>query len=681
VALFLAALITLTGCPTSVDDSDSGTLYAHRIYGRNVDPYTAQQAIDNAVAAGEPIVLEDGLSISPAGHLNFKGARLLINGAVQFNGGVMSVVGASVTWADGSSLDLSPGVGNGGTGAYIYPGDVPPPVAQDALVEYEESLYQIMATATHAAVSRFTLGPIRDNDYSTGTGIPAKVSDRELTTLYVLDELIMPYDSTTPDITLTALGAVDVTGALSTGVVVVGSPTLSLGTCSTLTSSKGGITIPVQLTNGITTIPNIKVEEGRDFTIVQSGGVGNLVIDGKLTGRGTLVAQGAITNIAVNRGGDGSITFSGNVTPRKVEITSSGTVTFNGTVGPLNVESSIAGDVVFMDDVTAAAALTLNGNVTLVSNAAGASVLSVTDGPLTLGAGKTISTAITPRPAGSVATLAPMLKAVGTVVLTPVGGAAVLTPADPPTKSDEATVNAAKDIGLSGALEITRGTLQVEPGATLDINGVTLTTGITPARVGYLAVADGGTLAFWGGTLDIGDTTINMGGAAASAMLTAVGGTVTLGNDKIAGSVPGAKLEPPAKGGTSGSAPAIALNGGGTGRLILEQVDLNLATFGVLAIVNMRDQVILAKQARITLNNTEGGIPTEWGFITLSGGANSSAILNGGFVGLTAPGSTTKQSVWSVAHRGGDAPDAGITATVVGGVRLGKTPAATFTIR
>jgi hypothetical protein len=92
-----------------------------------------------------------------------------------------------------------------------------------------------------------------------------------------------------------------------------------------------------------------------------------------------------------------------------------------------------------------------------------------------------------------------------------------------------------------------------------------------------------------------------------------------------------------------------------TSLLTLEQVDLNLAANGSIAATLTGGRVILREQAKITLNNGEGGIPA-----TLTGGINrtngslttTGFALNGGFVGLTAPAATTNQAVWSVAQQG-----------------------------
>jgi hypothetical protein len=639
--LFLAALITLTGCPTSADDGSSSIVYAHRIYGTDVTPYEAQEAIDNAVAAGEPVVLENGLTIAGPGHLNFKNAQVRINGMVRFNGGgIVSVVDASVTWAPDSSFDL-PG------GAYIHRyGTNVSGVNVDALVEYAESLETIFATAHKAGVRRFKLGPIQNFDYSTSSnGIDARINAVDLEELYVLDELVIDSSATVPGtgLSVTAMGSVDVTGT-PPNAVVVGGGTLPLGTCSTLTTSKGGVVVPVPGTP--TRIPNIKVDEGKDYSIQQAA-VGTLTIEGKLTGAGTLDVLGAVEDITI-RGGNGSIRFPGAANPGVIDIASTGKVTFNNLIA-LTGASTIAGDVVFRGNVTTAAALELYGNVTLVSPG----ILNLNSlNTLTLGRGKTISVEFTPRNASTV--IAPVLSAgPEDVVLTPDTAAVTLTvPADP-TQNSDAAISAAKRLTLAGQdLTITRGILQVAPGAAFAINAVSVTTNITDTQIGYLAAADGGAIVLVGaGDIDIGDTVI-----ATASTLRAGGGTVTLGNNKIAGSVTGAVLT------AATGAPSFTLDGT-TGLLSLEQTDLNLAANGSVVINDAEGRVILTGQAKIILNNGEGGVPTARSRITNGGNVG---ILSGGVVGLTAPTATTTQAVWSVAHRDAAAADVSIVAAAAG---------------
>jgi hypothetical protein len=672
VALFLAALITLTGCPTATDGSSSTIVYAHRIYGSAVDPYQAQKAIDRAIAAGEPVVLEDGLTIT-TGALNFKNARVLINGDVAFPG-AMSVADATVTWAEVSSLNLDT------TGQYIHRTgtDVSKvffdPTNSNALVDFVERREDITSTAKAVAVRRFKLGPLQDYDYSSGAPFNFVTENtKELETVYVLDELIIPTEGIEPGtLTLTALGTVDVTGVPPTSVIV--GTNIGLGTSSTLTSSKGGIVIPVVGTT--TSIPNIDVQEGKDFAIVQDSTPGELAIVGKLTGKGTLEVLGAVTDIAIG-GGDGNVTFSGAAAPTTITIRSTGKTVFAQAVTTLVAASSISGDVVFKGDVTTDtdAALNFGGDVTLVS---GATVTFTNGNTVTLWPGKTVYARITPTAKGSATTIAPLLTAgPAGVVLTPTA-TAVLTLAAAPAKADETSVNNAKKITLDTEdLEITSGVLQVAPGAVFELDSKALTTSTAATEKGYLALENGGKVAFSDtgttgttGSLVIGQTTIN-----AVSTLQAGGGTVTLGNDKIAGSAAGTTLAAPLKGGTVGIAPLISV--AADENLILEQVDLNLATFGGLEITAGSGRVILTGRARIILNNGEGGaaVPDDYTNITTTDGV----LRLAGAESISVSGSASKYPVWSVAHKGGDAADASIIASSSAAVTLGKTPAAAFT--
>ncbi|MFP3089473.1 hypothetical protein LQZ21_04010 [Treponema sp. TIM-1] len=660
VVLFLAALITLTGCPTSVDDDSSGAAYAHRIYGAAVSPYQAQKAINRAVAAGEPIVLEDGLTISPSGHLNFKGARVRINGLVTFNGGVINVVGAQVEWAETGSLYLGPG-----DGAYIHQkGMNTNGVLRDHLVEYVDRLEDIMATAQAAAVSKFTLGQLADYDYSTDSrGIDARIVAEKLERLYVLDTLTLPIDGTAPSLIITGLGTVDVTGTRPNVTVGGTGANLTLGTCSILTTSQGGVIV---YTPTGTILPNIEVQEGKELKI--QAGAGALTIPGKLTGRGTLEITTAPTAIFIGEG-DGNIKFSTAVntpipspsTDPTLDIRSTGTVTFADSLTIRGGGARIDGNVEFNGNVdTTAAELSLNGNVTLLNHIAASAAnpasgeLAFGTNGLTLAGGKTISVKITP--AGAEPVIAPVLTADSWVELTPAGNV-TLTAADRPTRNNEDGVNAAKKIIVAGNnLEITDGTLQVAPGARFEIDGRTLTTNIDTEYIGYLAVADTGTLSLVDTgsvgipAIGIGDTVIT---SPAASTLKASGGTVILGNNKIQGATAGAKLTAA----TGGQSPSITVDPAsgtpGNKVLILQQVDLNLAGHGSLVITGVgvtANQVSLANLAKITLNNGEGGKTTDRSRI---GNTTVSAILTGDYEGIIPSTATTSQAAWSLAHKGG----------------------------
>jgi hypothetical protein len=654
--LFLAALITLTGCPTTTDDGSSGIVYAHRIYGKNVTPYEAQEAIDRAIAAGEPVVLEDGLTIT-TGHLNFKTAQVRIEGRVAFlAGGVVSVVDAAVTWAEGSFLTLAAAP----AGAYIHRhGADTSKVTVGTPVEFAEGPEDIMATALSAGVRRFKLGPKQNFDYSVDPeGIDARIRAVGLTNIYVLDELIIDGSAILPaaTFTVTAMGAVDITGS-PPETVIVGAARLPLGTCSTLLTSKGGVVVPVP---AVTVIPNIKVDAGKNFTI-QPVAAGAFTIDGKLMGTGTLQVPGVVANIII-RGGDGNIRFLGTSTAEEINIASTGTVTFDNVLNTLTTTPSvIVGDVVFRDDVTivtgTATPLALYGNITLVSSKA----LQLGTGALTLGANKTVSVEFTPK--GAAPVIAPVLiTGPKDVLITPGATDATLTAAADPANT-EAGISGAKRLTLAGAAStITNGTLRVAPEATL-VLGVELTTENDPApapplvgpQIGYLAVADGGTLMLTGaaGSVVTGTGITSITAPTNEVTLKASGGTITLGRNTIEGSVLGAVLTP-VKG-----APLFKVLAA-TSLLTLNRADLNLASYGSISFDIAGGRVILTDRAKITLNSGEDGVPTTLSAINRTTGSLSTTgiSLSGGFVGLT----DTSSKVLSVAQQGADVAEVSIVA-------------------
>jgi hypothetical protein len=316
--------------------------------------------------------------------------------------------------------------------------------------------------------------------------------------------------------------------------------------------------------------------------------------------------------------------------------------------------------VVFNGNVATNAPLTLSGDVLLSGN------LTLTNNTLTLGAGKTISVQFTPTsPRGSSAMTAPVLSAGpedDVVLRSGTGTVLAVTPAP-------ANETAGKRLTLGTAdLTITDGTLQVVEDATFVINGVALTTNITNTQFGYLAMDAGGTINLTGtGSVVIGETEIDE-----ASTLIARGGTVTLGNNKIAGSAVGAVLTLPER---NGGIPEFTLDPDKI--LILEQVDLNLAVNGRLiltaAATDSGTQVVLRKQAKITLNNGEGGIRTTRSNIT--GGGNVGVLSKG--VGYIAPNATTNQTVWSVAQEG--TSEASITASTAGGTVTLSKSATSFT--
>ncbi|MFP3089565.1 hypothetical protein LQZ21_04480 [Treponema sp. TIM-1] len=664
VALFLAALITLTGCPTSADDGSTEIVYGHRIYGQSVSPYQAQEAIDNAIKAREPVVLEHNLIIqgAGAGHppatLNFKDADVRVNGKVTFPNGVINVADARVSWAPGAEIVMD------GNSAFILRDSQKPDaidkVDDGVMVEFVDRVQDIMSKATAAAVREFKLGSTQNYDYSTDSnGVDARITNPNLQTLYVVEKLTVPSGATPLGATLgiTALGTVDFTGTIPTLVLFNDALNgdIVYGTSSTVTSSRSASVVLPDLPDNELFIPNVHIEDGYGITIIGENFVDRFTIEGKLTGPGTLQVSN-LSNITIT-GGDGNITVAG-AGNRKLKISSTGRAVFADNVEiPVGDVSAIYSTAVFRGDLTIGANLDLYGDVILKN---GQDI--VIDGALvTLGAGKTITLQITPDRSTQIIPT-PLFTAVGGDVVLTGGNATFTTSAIP--KNDPEKIEDAKIIELTGSLEITNGTLQVLPEATFSSNA-TLTTKVDGAhnQFGYLAVAEGGTLALGTNSLDIGDPVIT-----APYTFTASGGTINLGNNRITGSAPGTKLAPGR--GSSGSITVA----GATGTLILEEIELDVAAYSSIALSAAGAKVALDKGAKINLIVGENGQPTTWAKIETNAG---SAQLTGAFAALTPDAAAAKQPAWSVAHRGGDLAEVNIVAGPTG-ITFGKSFKASF---
>jgi hypothetical protein len=662
-------------------------VFTHRIYGWDVDPYQAQEAINNAIAAGEAIVLEHNLKIQ-AGHLNFKNATVHVNGTVIFADGVMNMADARVSWAPNAKIELP--------AAYILRDgqkeDATGKVPDGAMVEFVDRVQDIMSTSEAAAVRNFKLGPKQNHDYSQNSnGVDARVTNPNLQHLYVVDKLTVPSEGsplgnagspTGASLEVISLGTLDATGTIPVEVVESG---IVPGTCSTLTSSRG---VTITMPNDPILFPNVRVEEGRGITLLQAN-PNSLTIPGKLTGPGTLTF--GATDITIN-GGDGNFiatgTPGGTVT-RKLAVYSTGRAVF--TTGVVidqdGIGSVIHSNVIFQGNVTAAESLALNGDVTLGQGSLGTGqTITIAQGKtLILGAGKTITVQIEPAKTTQIIS-APLLTAVGGPVELRAedGGITLSTPARP--KDDPEDIAEAKAIIVRGAaaaseLWIDNGTLQVLPDAFLIMNGTNaqntdldLYTNIDGGakRYGYLNVAAGGTL-----NLTASNTvTIGYANNIATAritgpfILTPSGGTVKLGYHRIAGSDPGTKLAPSK--GTTGNITVWTA----TGNLALDQVELDVSTNGSVRLAAPGSRVSLDNGAKIILLPGENGQPTEWSNLKLGGtySTDLGAQLTGDFVGLTPDPALAKQPAWSVAHRGTQLAEVNIirVSTAGGDVILGK---------
>jgi hypothetical protein len=401
----------------------------------------------------------------------------------------------------------------------------------------------------------------------------------------------------------------------------------------------------VAVNNGETVIPNVRVETDRDITIAQQGGAANLVIEGKLTGPGTLTVSA--NDIRVN-GGDGNLTVS-TAGARQLTIYNTGRTTFSDILTVSDPSTITSGTVIFRGNLTVSAGLEIYGDITLRNG----QTITV-NSPVTLGAGKTITLQITPQ--NSTRTIpAPLLSAAGGDVVLTSAGATIFT-TSPIPKDSETAIATAKAITLSGGnLEITDGTLQVAPEATFVIQNRLRTNIDGVARdFGYLAAANGGTVSLSAGAgIDIAN---GLPGAAIAGPFnfTAGNGTVTLGNYRITGSAAGTRARlAPGKGSS-----AITVTGV-TGTLLLEELDLDLTASNGITLVNTGGKVTLDKGAKLILAAGEGQPTT---LRTITSGGND-AGLSGAVEALTSnPALANRQPIVSVAHRGGELRAVDITA-------------------
>jgi hypothetical protein len=488
------------------------------------------------------------------------------------------------------------------------------------------------------------------------------------------------------------------------------SDTIIPGTSATLTSTRGNVTLTLAGTPHYP-IPNITVGEGK--TIKLRGLNSSFVIPGKLNGPGTLEIEGNLTEdgpiISIGHGiiggGDGNVTFSGTVPAvKRVIILSTGKTTFKKALTGLDDSSDsqypygdkgnrILGDVSFEDALTVTdTTITLSGNVSLqntVFGTGGASypvTLSATGqsgvhAKLILGAEKTISIGGGKYSGtGAVVPQTPILTAAGgkaeltvfsgdtrTLVLTP--GAPVTTVNS--TNEDATKRNAGNKLTLTttdSTNGVTSGNLQVVKDAILELQAPDSATSnlnlrITNTTIGYLSVADGGTISLTDTTngaigINIGNTVITYTGAnATTANLVATGGVVTLGNNTITGDTTAATLA------VTGQAAEITLDGEGRS-LDLKKVNLDLTARGSLKITGNTavNKLILTEGAKLSLAPVPEGStavpPAEDAGYDTIGTPTTGAAVRGDISGnavlniLSSAGTSKTPKAVSLAHDG-----------------------------
>jgi hypothetical protein len=659
----LSAGLVLTGC-SQATDSTATTVGRNSLYGTVTVPIL-QSRIDAAIAAGESIILEDNLTINTTGGtvVDFKTARVHVNGSITATGVTINAVDAAVTW-EGDDGEFATS-----TGGYLYrrseditkADGITLRITSGTGAQFVDRLQDITESATRAAVRNFTFGPVADNDYSTGTAIPIRVNATGLNTLYVLGELTVPPGGVPPSVLIAdgirALGTVNVTGNDDT---VLSNAKVFLTNPATITSKVvGGVVVTIA--SG--TLPNVRVESGQDITI-KDGITDTFTIPGKLDGPGTLrvipvIATGGTVTIG---GGNGNVVFEGTITSgNALTIKNTGTAAFKDDVAITAASITIAGDAVFEGNVTTttSGAVSFGGNVTLHNGKAVTLAYATAVDTLTLALGKTISVggALVTGGGGERIPVSPVLKAAMKTVLTPADGA-VLTAAAAynNTASDEAKA-AAKQITLdTAALAITSGDLRVVEEGIFTIDGIALS---TASIFGALSLEPGGVINLADNTSIINfgiaaaETAIT-GDAAVVTSLTAKGAVVTLGQGAITGA--GATLTPHiATGGAAGTNDMI-IGPIATKSLTLDGATLDLSESGKLTILGT-GSVTLVNQGKLFL--VPDGFPNTYDYISYT---PNFGVIGGGTriaLGATEMNETSPVAIAisSIAHQSG----AGVT--------------------
>jgi hypothetical protein len=323
--LFLAALITLTGCPTEADDDGSGggtSIFS--IHG-TIRAGELQGVVERAIAEGQTIILNPGLEIyqgvSGETAIDFKTASVRITGWVTTKAAVViNMALANVIWGPDGYVDLA-------RGFYIYNRDQDikrVSIANNPDKNYSlvplvpDNLQEIPADAQRIAVRNYTLHDVFD----------IIVNQTHLESdLVVLEKLTVTaagdVDDSGTKPRLYAMGKVDVTQ--SNNKLFMRSK-FSLLSTSTVTNS-GGNEVSINLApNFPTPVWNVSVESGKDIVILGAATAGLKV--GNVTGGGTLHIGGtAFAGPVVIWNTTGHIAFSDPVALSKGSVITG--VTFN----------------------------------------------------------------------------------------------------------------------------------------------------------------------------------------------------------------------------------------------------------------------------------------------------------------------------------------------------------------
>jgi hypothetical protein len=688
IALFLSALIAFTGCTQATDsDTTSSAGGRNSVYG-SIDVYGLQTVIDKAVAANEPIYLEEGLVIEATAPdadaawvntINFKSVAVRINGEVtttdrvDFNIARATVTGPGTIATVGDHIAL----GNDQPGAGSFVGG--------QLIQFGQ-VGSITPTAHTIAVAKYTYGQLPGYDYSTTPPVAINTKDVPITKIYVLDEVTIPSTTSigSPDIAVVAFGDVNVIGT-ETALIAQDSSAFSgtpepfkLGTSSTLTAKAGNADITIAATGEI---PNIKVETA--YPIRLKIATAGAFFTNRLSGPGTLTLLDAYNDGVLIDGGDGNVVFgdpdNNLVLTGTLVAGNTGKTTFNRAVTLGSGENLIGGDVVFKKGVnlTTGDSLALNGNVTLpnaiapdvaykiefAKSASATALRTVTlakDKSILVGGGLysgSNAQAVVIEPV-------PVLTATdANLTLTiPAGGpaTAALTASTAPSVTANDTVKAAAQrLYVDGGFAIKTGTLRVDTAlGILDDSGIQ-TTDINDKISGAIALAQDASLLLAGNgynqasigetgkTVDgsgsgivLGATALINGPATGNpAELKASGGTVILTGDSISSADKATLL--------AVGTPVATFET--TGELILDGVTLDIKSNGILQFARAETTVKLTKSAGIIF--AADGTEDERTIIQVGSGTTGERadVTNAVVKALT-------NKLASVTHNGGVAP-------------------------
>jgi hypothetical protein len=542
VALFLTALIALTGCSQG---TDSETVYRadNYIYGK-ADAAIVQTAVDFALANGRDVVLTDQLQISQweNGIIDFKNATVRVEGVIVLKGEGTAhlVVNASRATLD---YDKAGKILLNDRAIFIYQGD------GEYIEQTSDSADKVkFTTAPKGDFSNITAIAMNEWTLSTAVADPNDIAD-QIKRVYILDTLTIPAGSKTYNRQFRVVGKADFTGNYSISgpssldfmpKAVLGAgtsgitvsiptpyplPTVNADNNFTISAKVTGAneyginikevvgagTLTLEFAPGTYTTTSIKIGEN-DFTDLTKP-----VIDGNSAKIVLANVQNA-TDVNITNNENGEVIFASALLPTKIKSESNkgtirfaDTVAFNGTsVGDIAFDGS--GKVIFESDTTFTTATTINNNVefkgpvtctlgvVLGGNVwlAGGKTITFTSGvPFTLKAGKTF----TLGKQGSFEDV-DVWKAGTDVVITP-GGTTTLGGTSIATLDEEVAAAVARTLTLGGASAAWTGNLTLVGGIfALDGNFTyTISDGTAPA-LGALTLA--------GGVLQFDDNISNM---------------------------------------------------------------------------------------------------------------------------------------------------------------------------